>query len=161
MEELLIFLIILFFALIPVGIVVGVAYFAAASRKRKQEALMKTIPTDVDFSAIVRYNKEDQQNRIIKIKAFEGSGVLYLQDKRVYFLSTTGFHHKFDLTQTTIRWEGENLINGLLKWFSMQHGQEKIYFNVESGLFIFHTNSKKMTTKQIYERIAMEQIEVK
>jgi hypothetical protein len=161
METLLIFLIILFFTLIPIGIVVSVAYFAAVSRKRKQDALMKTIPSNVDFSAIVRYNKEVYQNRIIKIKAFEGSGIIYLQNKIVHFLSTTGFHHQFDLAQTTIRWEGENLVNGLLKWFSMQDSQEKIYFNVESGMFIFHTDSKKMTTKQIYERIAMEQIDVK
>jgi hypothetical protein len=159
MEEIVILFVMLCLIAVPVGMVVGVAYFAARSRKKKQDALKESLPSDVEFSAMVRYNRGAQQDKILKIKAFEGSGILYLQGKTAHFKSTTGFSHSFELSQTKVRWEGENLINGLLKWFSMQDYKEKIYFNVESGLFIFHTGAGKMTTKQIYERMTMEQID--
>ncbi|MET3731691.1 hypothetical protein [Moheibacter stercoris] len=155
--EILIIMIVLF-ALFPLILILGVAFWAAKSRKKKQELLKNSLPEGVKFSALVRFNSGNQQDKFLKFKAFEGSGILYVHDGFIEFKSTKGLTHRFDLNSAKIYWEGENLVNGLLKWFSISDGNQKMYFNVESGVFIFHTDPSKTTTKQIYESLVLEQI---
>lgn len=158
MDSVIILVILLMCFLFPIGLVFGIAYYAAQSRKKKQEALLKTIPSHIEFSALVRYNRGSQQGKFLKIKAFEGSGILYVDNQKICFKGTMGFFHEFNLKDAKITWEGENLVNGLLKWFSIQEGSEKLFFNVESGLFIFHTKEGKLTTRNIYDKLVMAQI---
>lgn len=140
------------FFILLIGGIFLIAYIAAQSRKKKQKALLKNLPNDSSFHAFVRYNRGNAQDQILKIKAFQGSGLIYVSGSNLNFKTTTGFQHVFDLKESKIFWEGENLINGLLKWFSVTDTQEKIFLNVETGMFIFHTGGgSKPTTKSIYD----------
>ncbi len=140
------------------GAIVLVAYVAARSRKRKQNRLLKELPIDADFSAFVRYNSGSVQGKLLKLKAFEGSGLFYISDTKAIFKSTTGYYHEFDILNSKIFWEGENLANGLLKWFSINDGKEKLFLNVETGMFIFHIGrSDKATTRSIYDKLTQIQ----
>jgi len=156
-SEIIILLFIFLFFLLLIGGIFLIAYLAAQSRKKKQKKILESLPGNVDFYAFVRFNRGNQQDKVLKLKAFQGSGIIYVMDDKIIFKSTTGFEHGFDLKTSKIFWEGENLINGLLKWFSINHGQEKLYLNVETGMFIFHTGGSKPTTHSIYEQLLLKQ----
>lgn len=155
---LLVFLILLIF-LLP-GIIFFIAFLAAKSRKRKQEAVLNSL-SGVEYHAFVRYNKGNQQNEFFKVKAFQGSGVLYVKDKMLYFEDTL---HKnaaqFNLKTSTILWQDINLVNGFLKWFSIEDEGVKYYFNIESGMLIWNMNKNKPTTQSVFERLKKYQDEV-
>ena len=61
--------------------------------------------------------------------------------------------HTFDLKNSEVKWENVNIINGALRWFSVHDGTESYYFNIESGMFIWHTDSRKLKTKDVYEKV--------
>lgn len=149
------------FFIILLGGILLIAYLAARSRKSKQNKLVKELPADAEFHAFVRYNRGNQQNKFLKVKAFEGSGVIYLSGEKVYFKSTKGFYHEFDLRTSQVFWEGENLVNGLLKWFRISDGTENLYLNVETGMFIFHTGGNKPTTRSIFDQLALRKASLK
>lgn len=139
---------------ILLGGILLIAYIAARSRRVKQNQLLQEIPSDSQFHAFVRYNRANIHGKFLKVKAFEGSGLLYIAGTKAIFKSTTGYYHEFDIVNSKIFWEGENLINGLLKWFSINDGTEKLFLNVETGMFIFHTGSaQKTTTRSIYDKL--------
>src|SRR5690606_16238300 len=83
--------------IILLGGILLVAYFAARSRRVKQNSLLKEIPVDTDFHAFVRYNRADIQGKFLKLKAFEGSGLFYIVGTKGIFKSTTGHYHEFDI----------------------------------------------------------------
>lgn len=147
-----------FIILLPFAIFL-LAYLAAQSRKNKQKKLLQEVPSDTLFSACVRYNRDGTQDKLIKLKAFEGSGIIYIQENHFTFKSTKGLTHTFDFKNTKIIWEGENLINGLLKWFSVNDGQLKLYLNMETGMFIFQTGNSKETTQSIYNNLMLHQMD--
>lgn len=138
--------------ILPFALILGVAYWASKSREKKQNALLEQVPSNADFKAVLRYNFGNQQSKIFKMKAFQGSGVLYLIDDKIHYITTNNPNDNFifDLKTTQINWIGLNLANGLLEWFQLKNGDKDYYFNVETGLFIFHTNSKKMKTTQVF-----------
>lgn len=144
--------------IILLGGILLIAYLAARSRKAKQNKLLKELPADAEFHAFVRYNRANVQGQFLKLKAFEGSGVFYIAGTKAIFKSTKGYYHEFDILNSKIFWEGENLVNGLLKWFSINDGTEKLFLNVETGMFIFHTGgSEKATTRSIYDKLMLIQ----
>lgn len=153
MEAFIFFGLLILFILLIVGMIFGISYLASSSRRKKQNELLRQLPSNVDFHAIVRYNRGKKQDEILKVKAFEASGIIYVIGSTLYFKSTLGFETQFDLKSSIIRWEGENLINGLLKWFSIRNDVEQYYFNVETGMFIFHLDKSKPTTLSIYNRL--------
>lgn len=136
-----------------VGPVILIAYLAAQSRKKKQKTVVESLPSDTELFAMVRYNKGDQHQKVLKLKAFEGSGVLYVIGDTIHFKSTKGLETTFPFNQCTINYTGETFANGLLKWFSISNQSEIYYFNVESGTFIFHTGSDKPTTLSIFNHL--------
>lgn len=160
-SEIIILLFIFLFFLLLIGGIFLIAYLAAQSRKKKQKKMLETLPSDVEFLSFVRFNRGSQQDKFLKLKAFQGSGIIYVEDDKAVFKSTTGFEHIFDLRNSKIFWEGENLVNGLLKWFSINDGQEKLYLNVESGMFIFHTGGNKPTTRSIHDQLLLKQARLK
>lgn len=161
LSELFPLLILLGFFVLLIGGILLVAYLASQSRKKKQTKLLDQIPKEAEFSAFVRFNRGKQQDKFMKVKAFEGSGVIYLIDENVYFKGTKGFNHTFNLRNSKVFWEGENLVNGLLKWFSIGDADEKLYLNVETGMFIFHTGGDKSTTRSIHDEILLKQATLK
>ncbi|WP_294301896.1 hypothetical protein [uncultured Chryseobacterium sp.] len=153
-----IFLLLLFS--IP-AIIFLIAYLAARSRKRKQNLLLQEIGTP-EYYAFVRYNMGDAQNEFFKIKAFQGSGIIYMEGNNIHFIDTLHQHpHTFPLHESSIRWEDINIVNGLLKWFSVEDQEKKYYFNIESGMFIFNLNSSKPTTRSVFERLLQYQNEIR
>lgn len=160
-SEVIIILVIFLFFLLLIGGIFLIAYVAAQSRKRKQKKLLNNLPSDVGFHAFVRFNHGNEQGKFMKIKAFQGSGILFVQNDSIEFRSTQGIQHRFDLANSTIQWEGENLVNGLLKWFSINDENEKYFFNVETGMFIFHTGGNKPTTRSIYDQLILKQSSLK
>ncbi|KQT20582.1 hypothetical protein ASG22_16535 [Chryseobacterium sp. Leaf405] len=149
----------LFLFSIP-AIIFLIAYLAARSRKKKQKLLLEQIGSP-EYYAFVRYNIGDTQNQFFKIKAFQGSGMIYVEGRDIHFVDTLHQNpHIFPLAESSIKWEDINIVNGLLKWFSVSDNTKKYFFNIESGMFIFNTNSSKPTTKSVFEKLIQYQNEI-
>ncbi|MDQ0591756.1 hypothetical protein QFZ37_000125 [Chryseobacterium ginsenosidimutans] len=149
----------LFLFSIP-AIIFLIAYLAARSRKKKQKILLEQIGTP-EYYAFVRYNMGNTQNEFFKLKAFQGSGIIYIEDRNIHFVDTLQKNpHIFSLDNSTIKWEDINIVNGLLKWFSVSDDVKKYFFNIETGMFIFNTNSSKPTTKSVFERLITYQSDI-
>ncbi len=159
--EIIVLLFLFLFFVLLIGGIFLIAFIAAQSRKKKQKKILETLPPNTEFHAFVRFNRGRQQGKFLKLKAFQGSGIIYVADDKAIFKSTTGFEYSFDLRNCKIFWEGENLVNGLLKWFSITDGIEKLYLNVETGMFIFHTGGNKPTTRSIYDQLVLKQAMLK
>ncbi|WP_294221990.1 hypothetical protein [uncultured Chryseobacterium sp.] len=156
----LIVILLIFLLSIP-AIIFLIAYLAARSRRKKQNLLLQEIGTP-EYYAFVRYNMGNAQNEFFKIKAFQGSGMIYVEDNHIHFVDTLHQHpHTFPLYDSTIKWEDINIVNGLLKWFSVKDQEAKYYFNIESGMFIFNLNSTKPTTRSVFERLLQYQSEIR
>lgn len=162
MDSLIFFAVVfLFFVLSIPAIIFLIAYLAAQSRKKKQKVLLEQIETP-KYHAFVRYNMGNTQNEFFKLKAFQGSGIIYIEDRKIVFRDTLNQHpHTFNLDQASIKWEDVNLVNGLLKWFSVSDETTKYFFNIDSGMFIFNTNSSKPTTKSVFDKLIECQTEYK
>lgn len=157
MELILLLIFLLFFILCIPGLVLLIAFLAARSRKKKQQALLAELGPPEHY-ALVRYNMGNTQNQFFKIKAFQGSGVLYLDGRDIKFVDTLHQNpYTFPMDQSSIIWEDVNLVNGLLKWFSISDGQQKYFFNIESGMFIFNTDPSKPTTKSVFDTLIRHQ----
>ncbi|WP_307453118.1 MULTISPECIES: hypothetical protein [Chryseobacterium] len=134
---------------------------AAKSRKKKQAALLTELGIP-EYYAFVRYNIGNTQNQFFKIKAFQGSGIIYVEGRDIKFVDTLHeYPHTFPMDQSAIKWEDINLVNGLLKWFSVTDGSTKYFFNIESGMFIFNIDSSKPTTKSVFETLIQYQMNYK
>lgn len=156
----LIIILLLFLLSIP-AIIFLIAYLAARSRKKKQNLLLQEIGTP-EYYAFVRYNRGNAQNEFFKIKAFQGSGIIYIEGNHIHFIDTLHQHpHIFPLQESILKWEDINIVNGLLKWFSVQDQEAKYYFNIESGMFIFNLDSSKPTTQSVFERLLQYQNEIR
>lgn len=156
----LIIIFVLFLLSIP-AIIFLIAYLAARSRRKKQQLLLEQIDTP-EYYAFVRYNMGNAQSEFFKIKAFQGSGMIYIEGDRIHFVDTLHQHpYTFPLQESIIRWEDINIVNGLLKWFSVQDQETKYYFNIESGMFIFNLNSSKPTTRSVFEKLLQYQSEIR
>lgn len=151
------FIFFLFLILLIPAIIFLIAFLAARSRKKKQQVLLEQMGTP-EYYAFVRYNVGDTQNQFFKVKAFQGSGIIYVEDRKIIFKDTLNQNpYTFILDESSIKWEDVNIVNGLLKWFSISDNTKKYFFNIESGMFIFNTNSSKPTTKSVFDKLIQYQ----
>ncbi|WP_315055539.1 hypothetical protein [Chryseobacterium indoltheticum] len=151
------FIFFLFLILLIPAIIFLIAFFAARSRKKKQKVLLEQTGTP-EYYAFVRYNVGDTQNQFFKVKAFQGSGIIYVEDRKIVFKDTLNQNpYTFILDESSIKWEDVNIVNGLLKWFSISDNTKKYFFNIDSGMFIFNTNSSKPTTKSVFDKLIQYQ----
>lgn len=151
------FIFFLFLILLIPAIIFLIAFLAARSRKKKQKVLLEQMGTP-EYYAFVRYNVGDTQNQFFKVKAFQGSGIIYVEDRKIVFKDTLNQNpYTFILDESSIKWEDVNIVNGLLKWFSVSDNTKKYFFNIDSGMFIFNTNSSKPTTKSVFEKLIQYQ----
>lgn len=154
------FIFFLFLILLIPAIIFLIAFFAARSRKKKQKVLLEQTGTP-EYYAFVRYNVGDTQNQFFKVKAFQGSGIIYVEDRKIVFKDTLNQNpYTFILDESSIKWEDVNIVNGLLKWFSVSDNTKKYFFNIDSGIFIFNTNSSKPTTKSVFDKLIQYQTEM-
>lgn len=130
---------------LPFALIFGITFWSSKSREKKQNALLTQVPPNVEFKAVLRYNFGNLQSKFLKMKAFQGSGVLYVLDDKTHYITTNNPNDNFifDLKTSQINWIGVNLTNGLLEWFQLKNGEKDYYFNFETGMFIFNINSKK------------------
>lgn len=146
--------------IVPIGIVFLIAFLAYQSRKKKQDIVLASLPQEAKMKFVVRYNLGKQQKEFFKLKAFQGSGVIYVLDNKIHFVDTKQIQsHTFDLHNCNIKWEGVNIANGLLNWFKIEDSAKSYFFNVESGMFIFHTKSGQLSTEQICKQLQLLQRE--
>ncbi len=151
------FIFFLFLILLIPAIIFLIAFLAARSRKKKQKVLLEQTGTP-EYYAFVRYNVGDTQNQFFKVKAFQGSGIIYVEDRKIVFKDTLNQNpYTFILDESSIKWEDVNIVNGLLKWFSVSDNTKKYFFNIDSGMFIFNTNSSKPTTKSVFDKLIQYQ----
>lgn len=151
------FIFFLFLILLIPAIIFLIAFLAARSRKKKQKVLLEQTGTP-EYYAFVRYNVGDTQNQFFKVKAFQGSGIIYVEDRKIIFKDTLNQNpYTFILDESSIKWEDVNIVNGLLKWFSISDNTKKYFFNIDSGMFIFNTNSSKPTTKSVFDKLIQYQ----
>lgn len=156
----LIIIFLLFLFSIP-AVIFLIAYLAAKSRRKKQNLLLEQTGTP-EYYAFVRYNMGNMQNEFFKIKAFQGSGMIYVEDNNIHFIDTLHQHpHTFPLQESIIKWEDINIVNGLLKWFSVQDQETKYFFNIESGMLIFNLNASKPTTRGVFEKLLQYQVTIR
>jgi len=154
------FIFFLFLILLIPAIIFLIAFLAARSRKKKQKVLLEQTGTP-EYYAFVRYNVGDTQNQFFKVKAFQGSGIIYVEDRKIVFKDTLNQNpYTFILDESSIKWEDVNIVNGLLKWFSVSDSTRKYFFNIDSGMFIFNTNSSKPTTKSVFDKLIQYQTEM-
>jgi len=138
----------------PVLLIFLIAYLANRSRRKKQKKTLEQIPEQATFKVAVRYNKGNQQDIFLKIKAFQGSGILYVLDQKICFRDTLNkSSYDFDPNNVKIEWIGVNIVNGFIQWFKIVDDKTEYYFNVETGMFIWHLSSKRMTTRQVYNKL--------
>ncbi len=140
---------ILFFASIPVVI----ATIAYVSRKKKRTLIEKDLPSNLFYTAPVRLNTPKQNAAVVKLKAFEYSGILYLEEDKICVKGTSGQFTEFDLLKTEITWPGVQIQNGIIQWFCLEDKStgQRLYVNAETGIFVFRLSSKLPSTKQVYE----------
>ena len=154
------FIFFLFLILLIPAIIFLIAFLAARSRKKKQKVLLEQTGTP-EYYAFVRYNVGDTQNQFFKVKAFQGSGIIYVEDRKIVFKDTLNQNpYTFILDESSIKWEDVNIVNGLLKWFSVSDDTKKYFFNIDSGMFIFNTSSSKPTTKSVFDKLIQYQTEM-
>jgi len=99
------------------GIFVSIFFVIAVSdakvREKNEQHTLKSLPDQVDLKAVVRYNIGRPQGRFLKMKSFQGSGVLYVQGDQLIFKDILGNEdHIFDLKTCKLSWV-ENKINGI------------------------------------------------
>ncbi|AZA72941.1 hypothetical protein [Chryseobacterium indoltheticum] len=158
MDSIILFFIFFLFLILSIpAIIFLIAFLAARSRKKKQQVLLEQTGTP-EYYAFVRYNVGDTQNQFFKVKAFQGSGIIYVEDRKIIFKDTLNQNpYTFILDESSIKWEDVNIVNGLLKWFSISDNTKKYFFNIDSGMFIFNTNSSKPTTKSVFDKLIQYQ----
>ncbi len=158
MDSIILFFIFFLFLILSIpAIIFLIAFLAARSRKKKQQVLLEQTGTP-EYYAFVRYNVGDTQNQFFKVKAFQGSGIIYVEDRKIVFKDTLNQNpYTFILDESSIKWEDVNIVNGLLKWFSVSDNTKKYFFNIDSGMFIFNTNSSKPTTKSVFDKLIQYQ----
>lgn len=161
MDSIILFFIFFLFLILSIpAIIFLIAFLAARSRKKKQQVLLEQTGTP-EYYAFVRYNVGDTQNQFFKVKAFQGSGIIYVEDRKIVFKDTLNQNpYTFILDESSIKWEDVNIVNGLLKWFSISDNTKKYFFNIDSGMFIFNTNSSKPTTKSVFDKLIQYQTEM-
>lgn len=130
-----------------------IAVSDAKVREKNELYILENLPSDVSLKAVVRYNIGRPQGRFLKMKSFQGSGVLYVREETLYFKDILGNEdHAFDLKACKISWV-ENKINAITNAFKVVDHDVSIFFYQEKGLFIFNTIEENASTSALYIRL--------
>ena len=81
------------------GIFVSIFFVIAVSdakvREKNELHSLKTLPDDVILKAVVRYNIGRPQGRFLKMKSFQGSGVLFVENEQFITPDISNIRSKF------------------------------------------------------------------
>lgn len=139
------------------GVFVSTFFIIAVSdakvREKNELFILESLPHDVVLKAVVRYNIGRPQGRFLKMKSFQGSGVLYVQGDKLIFKDILGNEdHTYDLETCKMSWV-ENKINGITNAFKVADHEAIIFFYIDKGVFIFKTIEENASTSDLYIRL--------
>lgn len=145
-------IIILFFAIFCVIFFI-VAISDAKVREKSAEELLKSLPSTITNKWIVRYNVGRPQGRFLKMKNFQGSGVLYVENNLIIFEDILDNEtHTFSFDDLKISWV-ENKINGITNAFKIVDPNKVMFFYVDKGLPLVNTIDGNESTAELYSRL--------
>ena len=139
------------------GIFVSIFFIIAVSdakvREKNELHTLESLPRDIILKAVVRYNIGRPQGRFLKMKSFQGSGVLYVQGDKLIFKDILGSEdHIYDLETCKMSWV-ENKINGITNAFKVADHEAIIFFYIDKGVFIFKAIEENASTSDLYIRL--------
>lgn len=139
------------------GLFVSVFFIIAVSDAKVREKnglhIMESLPNDVAIKSVVRYNIGRPQGKFLKMKSFQGSGVLYVEGNKLYFRDILGNEdHVFDLETCKMSWV-ENKINGITNAFKIADHEAIIFFYIDKGGFVFKAIEENISTSDLYIRL--------
>lgn len=139
------------------GVFVSIFFVIAVSdakvREKNEIHTLKSLPEDIELKAVVRYNIGRPQGRFLKMKSFQGSGVLYKQEDQLIFKDILGNEdHAFDLQTCKLSWV-ENKINGITNAFKVADHEVIIFFYIDKGVSIFNAIEENASTSDLYIRL--------
>jgi hypothetical protein len=130
-----------------------VAVSDARVREKSALELYKSLPIYIKDKWVVRYNIGRPEGRFLKMKTFQGSGVLYVQDNQIMFEDILGNEtHHFSMDNCKISWV-ENKINGITNAFKIVDNDKAMFFYVDKGAPLVHTIDENESTSELYSRI--------
>ncbi len=137
------------------GIFVSIFFVIAVSdakvREKNELYTLESLPYNVTLKAVVRYNIGRPQGRFLKMKSFQGSGVLYVQGEQLIFKDILGNEdHTFDLQTCKMSWV-ENKINGITNAFKVADHEAIIFFYTDKG--VFKAIEENVSTSDLYIRL--------
>lgn len=114
---------------------------------------MENLPSNVTIKSVVRYNIGRPQGKFLKMKSFQGSGVLYVENDKLYFKDILGNEdHIFNLDTCKMSWV-ENKINGITNAFKIADHEAIIFFYIDKGGFVFKSIEENISTSDLYLRL--------
>ncbi len=139
------------------GIFVSIFFVIAVSdakvREKNELHTLKSLPEDIELKAVVRYNIGRPQGKFLKMKSFQGSGVLYVQGEQLIFKDILGNEdHVYNLNTCKLSWV-ENKINGITNAFKVADHEAIIFFYIDKGVSIFSTIEENASTSDLYIRL--------
>ncbi len=144
-------LIFIAFLIIPVSLLLVIAYQDAKKRDLLQLKLLQDLPEATTGKAIVRFNIGRPQGRFLKEKNFQGSGILYTMNKLIYFKDSFHTEDKvFHPNTVVIKWHDESEEQNIKNSFSLSDGQETIYLYVDQAQFVFNSSPSLTSTYDLY-----------
>lgn len=149
------------FLIIILGFIIfsAIFFFVAVSdakvREKSTLEILKALPKSITDKWVVRYNIGRPQGRFLKMKTFQGSGVLYIDKNEIHFEDVLGNEsHVFELDKCKISWV-ENKINGITNAFKIVDHDRAMFFYVEKGMFVVNSIEENASTSELYSYLKM------
>lgn len=130
-----------------------IAISDAKVREKSALEIFKSLPSSIQDKWVVRYNIGRPQGRFLKMKTFQGSGVLYVENNNLHFEDVLGNEtHTYDLANCKISWV-ENKINGITNAFKIVDHDKSMFFYVEKGMFFINAIDENASTSELYAHL--------
>lgn len=138
-------------------IICAVFFYTAVSdakvREKSALEMYNSIPKTIPNKWIVRYNVGRPQGRFLKMKTFQGSGVLHVENSQIHFEDILGNEtHTFNMLNCKISWV-ENKINGITNAFKIVDHDKSMFFYVEKGMFFMNSIEENESTSELYSHL--------
>lgn len=125
---------------------------ARVSEKSALE-LYNNLPSQIKHKWVVRYNIGRPQGRFLKMKTFQGSGILYVENDTIKFEDILGNEsHSFNFEECKLSWV-ENKINGITNAFKIIDSDSSMFFYVDKGMPIVNTIDGNESTSVLFSKL--------
>ena len=122
-------------------------------RSKSAEELLNALPKNISNKWIVRYNVGRPQGRFLKMKSFQGIGVIYIEENYIKFEDILDNEsHSFLLNNSKISWV-EDKVNGIKNAFKIVDLDKTMFFYVDRGISIVNTIDGNESTAELYAKL--------